>query len=406
MIDTEKIQKDFPQLRGREYHYCDAASTSLTPQSVLDAEIDYYTNNRASVHRGLFKEAVRATEIYEEARNKVARFINADPSEIIFTSGATEGSNMLIRMLEDSGMFSILGKENVELVTTIMEHHGALIPIEQLAMRREIPLHVIPLRGVELDYQKAEEVITERTAVLSTMLASNVTGTINDVRRLSDIAHRFDTFVIADATAAAGHIAIDVAALGCDALFFSGHKMLAPTGVGVLWVKKAHLKKLPPSIFGGHMIDHKENGKSAWADIPSRFEAGTKNISGVLGLGAAIDYINATGIEKITDHVSDLVLYATTRLLEIPGIKVISEKDPAKNVGIVSFVCEFAHPHDVAEILARDHVAVRAGHHCAIPYHGAMGIESSIRASFHCYNTKEDVDALVVALKKTKEIFA
>jgi cysteine desulfurase/selenocysteine lyase len=154
------------------------------------------------------------------------------------------------------------------------------------------------------------------------------------------------------------------------------------------------------------MIDHKEDGTSVWADIPSRFEAGTKNISGVLGLGAAIDYINATGIENITEHVSELVLYATSRLLEIPGIKVISEKDPSKNVGIVSFVCEFAHPHDVAEILARDGVAVRAGHHCAIPYHGAMGIESSIRASFHCYNTKEDIDALIDALKKTKEIFA
>lgn len=403
MLDPHIIRKDFPQLDGEDNHYLDAAATSLTPQVVLDSVIDYYTHSRANVHRGLFHEAIRATDLYEAARKKVAAFINAEPDEIIFTSGSTESSNMLVRMIDESIPFA--EEENKEIVTTVMEHHGALIPLQEFAFRRGIPIFSIPLHETELDYQKAEEIITDKTMLVSAMLASNVTGAINDVARIAEIAHEHNALMIVDATAAVGHLPVDVKKLGCDALYFSGHKMLAPTGVGILWAKKEVLLRLKPVSFGGHMVDRVENNKAEWADIPERFEAGTKNIAGVIGLGAAIDYINAIGVVNIHVHVQELAAYLISCLGKIPGVKVIAEQDVTKNVGIVSFAAEWAHPHDIAEILARDHVAVRSGHHCAIPLHDALGVAASVRASFHVYNTKEDVDALIEGLEKARAIF-
>lgn len=409
MLDPILIRKDFPQLNDAAHHYLDSAATSLTPQSVLDAEIDYYTNHRANVHRGVFAEANKATDLYEEARKKVAAFINAKADEIIFTSGATEASNMLVRMLEESLHVTRLRKN---IVTTVMEHHAAFLPLQQFALRRDLPLLSIPLargeEGIEvgLDYAKAEELITADTAIVSMVLASNVTGTINDVARIIKKAKTCGAITIVDATAAAGHIPLDVLALGCDALYFSGHKMFAPTGVGVLWVRGALLAELTPSVFGGHMISRMNDGKPEWASIPSCFEAGTKNISGVIGLGAAVDYLTSISVAEVHATVAPLVAEATQRLLAIEGVVVVSERDPKKNVGIVSFVCDWAHPHDIAEVLARDRVAVRPGHHCAIPLHGALGIESSVRVSFHCYNTTADIDALSDALLKCKQIFS
>src|SRR3989344_4309969 len=247
MIDIKKIRKDFPQLDKPGYHYLDAAASSLTPRQVLDAVSDYYHNYRANVHRALFKEAVGATEKYEEARKKVAKFINANSlEEIIFTSGATESSNILVRSLEES---NVLGAGNI--VTTEMEHHGALVPLQQMAKRAKRELKYIPLVGFGLDYNAAERLVTDKTALVSVILASNVTGTVNDVRRIADIARKNGAVVIVDATAAVGHIPVDVSALGADALYFSGHKTMAPTGVGVLWENHALLEKLEPSRFGG-----------------------------------------------------------------------------------------------------------------------------------------------------------
>jgi cysteine desulfurase / selenocysteine lyase len=405
MIDPMQIRKDFPQLDGVEHHYLDSAASSLTPQSVLDAEIDYYTNFRANVHRGIFKQAARATELYEAARVKVAEFIGASPGEIIFTSGATESSNMLVRMLDESIHFPRMGKE---VVTTVMEHHAALLPLQQYVLRRDLPLHVIPLdrvSGVGLDYAQGDALITKHTGIVSIVLASNVTGEINDVARLARRAKEVGALVIVDATAAVGHLPVNVKALGCDALYFSGHKMFAPTGIGVLWVREDLLAQLSPSIFGGHMIARMEEGKPEWADIPSRFEAGTKNISGVIGLGAAIDYLNALPLSDVHPYLAELVASAIAKLDAIPGVTVVAERDPAKNVGIVSFHATWAHPHDIAEVLARGNVAVRPGHHCAIPLHDALGIESTVRASFHVYNTQADIDALVAGLIETKRIF-
>ena len=404
MIDVKKIRKDFPQLDGEDYHYLDAAASSLTPNSVLCAVIEYYTSYRANVHRALFTEAVKATEKYESTRKKVAAFINADsPDEIIFTSGATESSNILVRMFEETFKWE---EEEKNIVTTEMEHHGALVPLQQLAQRADLALKFIPMHEFLLDYEKAETIIDKDTVVVSVMLASNVTGVINDVRKIADMAHKHGSIMVVDATAAAGHVTVDVKALGADALYFSGHKMFAPTGVGVLWIKKELLERLEPSSFGGHMINHVEKEKAVWAPIPERFEAGTKNIAGVIGLGEAIDYINKIGLDDIHAHNGMLAFMAIQKLETIPGVKVYSPCDPKINSGTVSFVCDFAHPHDVAEVLARERVAVRPGHHCAIPLHTALGISATTRASFHIYNTKEDVDALVEGIKKVKEIFS
>ncbi|OGZ06915.1 MAG: hypothetical protein A3D65_04420 [Candidatus Lloydbacteria bacterium RIFCSPHIGHO2_02_FULL_50_13] len=411
MLDIKKIRKDFSQLDKPSYHYMDAASSSLTPKQVLDTVADYYHNYRANVHRALFSEAVVATEKYEEARKKVAKFIDANsPEEIIFTSGATESSNMLVRALEESPNlptwklnFQVWERD---IVTTEMEHHGALVPLQQLVKRAKLALKYIPLKNFGLDYGAAEKLITEKTGLVSVMLASNVIGTINDVRRVADMAHKHSAIIVCDATAAVGHIPVYVKALGADALYFSGHKMMGPTGVGILWVKKSLLEKLEPSIFGGHMISSVEKEKAEWAPIPERFEPGTKNIGGVIGLGAAVDYLEHVGAENIHEHVRELTSYAITQLEKIPGVRVLAEHDTAKNTGIVSFVCDFAHPHDIAEVLARDHVAVRPGHHCAEPLHKALGVNATTRASFHVYNTKEDVDALAEGVIKAKKIFS
>jgi|SRR3989339_938828 len=403
-LDIQKIRNDFPQLDGAEYHYLDSSATSLTPRLVLDSVIKYYTHDRASVHRALFAEAVRATDSYEETRKKVATFIGADSqNEVIFTSGATESSNMIARMLEEYFHFE---EEEKEIVTTTMEHHGSLIPLQELAERDAFFLKHIPLHGFGLDYDAMEKIITDKTAVVSVMLASNVTGAINDVRRIADIAHKHGAIMIVDATAAIGHIPVDVKAFDCDVLYFSGHKMFAPTGVGVLWVRHVLLEKFKPVSFGGHMIAHVEKGKAKWAPIPERFEPGTKNIAGVIGLGVAIDYLNTLGIENIHEYVTGLTQYAIAQLETIPGVQVLAEHDTAKNIGIVSFICDFAHPHDIAEVLGRERVAVRPGHHCAIPYLSELGVAATTRASFHVYNTKEDIDALVGGVLKAKELFS
>lgn len=403
MIDISAIRKDFPQLDGEEYHYLDAAASSLTPRQVLDAIVDYYTHARANVHRALFKEAVTATERYEEARKKVAKFIGAaDPSEVVFTSGATESANVLTRMFEET--YKWREKEG-NIVTTEMEHHGTLVPLQQLASRTDLELRHIPVQDLGLDHAAAEKLIDKNTVLVSVMLASNVSGIINDVARIAELAHAHNALVVVDATAAMSHIPVDVRTLGCDALYFSGHKMMAPTGVGVLWVKKALLEKLAPAAFGGHMISHVEKAEAKWAGIPERFEPGTKNIAGVIGLGAAVDYLEKIGVANIHRHVGALTFEAIQKLEQIEGVRVVSPCDPTQNIGIVSFHCDFAHPHDVAEILARDRIAVRPGHHCAEPYHAALGLQSTTRASFHIYNDREDVDALVEGVKKAKDIF-
>lgn len=402
MIDIDNIQKYFPQLKNGTTHYLDSAATSLTPISVVSAVDEYYFDYRANVHRGLFKEALRASERYEEVRRTVASFLGAmSANEIIFTAGATDASNMLVRMIEESGKLE--GKTNI--VTTAMEHHSALIPLQQLAKRSGRELRLISLSGLELNYEKADELIGGDTAIVSIVLASNVTGMINDVKRIADMAHLHGALVLVDATAAVGHIPVNVEMLGADALYFSGHKMFAPTGVGALWVKLSLLETLNPSMFGGHMVARVGSDDATWATIPERFEAGTKDIGGVVGLGEAINVLRDIDIEVIHAHCGMLALSLIRKLEQIPGVHIFADGDAQKNAGSVSFTADWAHPHDIADILARDSVAVRPGHHCAIPLHTAFMIAATTRASFHIYNTTADVDALVASLRKAKDIF-
>lgn len=399
MIDSEQIKKDFPILNNGA-HFLDSAASSLTPDSVIVAMDEYYRTYRANTHRGLYRAAVKATGAYEAARGKVAKFIGAgDPSEVIFSGGATDSANMIARMFEEKI------SPHDEIVTTLMEHHASLVPLQQLAKRTGATLKHIPLDGVRLDMKHAAALLTPKTRVVAVMLASNVIGTINDVAAIAPMAHKAGTIVVVDATAAVGHIPVDVVALGADALYFSGHKMLGPTGIGVLWVRRGLLEKLEPAVWGGGMIERVTPESATWTEIPDRFEAGTKNIAGAIGLAAAIDYLEKIGVANIHDHVAALAADAITRLKVIPSVRVFAEHDATRNVGNVSFVIDGVHPHDVAQVLADRGVAVRPGHHCAMPLHRSFGVPATTRASYYLYNTKEDTDALIGGVKEAQRIF-
>ncbi len=404
-LNPESIKKDFSIFReGRSFAYLDTAATSQTPQVVLDAMDAYYTKFRANIHRGLYEVGEDASKAYDAARTKVARFIGAEPREVIFTAGATASSNMLVSMLENSGMV----KEGDEVVTTAMEHHASLIPLQELAKRHNLDLKHIPLAedSVELDYAVVEKFITNKTKIVSIMLASNVTGIINDVARIAEIAHKVGALVICDATAAVGHMPVDVKTLGADFVYFSGHKICGPTGIGVLWGHTEVLEKLQPGVYGGGIVEEVTLARATYRGVPERFEAGTPNIAGAIGLGAAVEYLDQVGVNNIHEHSNTLISEAIKRLEEVSGVRVIAERDPAKNVGIVSFTVDGIHPHDVADILGREGVAIRAGHHCAMPLvTDALGLSAVARASFYLYNTTEDIDALVRGIKKAQEIF-
>ncbi|MCR4306704.1 MAG: cysteine desulfurase, partial [Candidatus Yonathbacteria bacterium] len=403
MLDPATIKKDFPIFESNPaLAYLDSASTSQTPLSVVAAMDEYYKKYRANIHRGVYDLSETATDKYEHARETVARFLSAEPEEIIFTAGSTLASNMLVYSLEET----LDLKKGDEIVTTIMEHHSSLIPLQELASRRGCTLKYIPLtKDVELDYEKARELITPKTKIISVTLASNVLGTINDIKRLSALAEEQAAILIVDAAQAVGHMPISVRELGCDFLFFSGHKMCGPTGIGVLYGKKERLASLRPSLFGGSMVERVDTHTAEFASTPARFEAGTQNIAGAIGLAAAIEYLSRIGLPNIEHHVRDITLYALAQLGSIKGVTLYCAGDPRKNAGIVSFLVEGIHPHDVAEIESRDQVAVRSGHHCAQPLMSALGVTALVRASFYLYNSKEDVDKLVLGIKKAQNIF-
>lgn len=380
--------------------YLDTAATSLTPEPVLAAMDEYYREYRASTHRGLYKSALHTTEAYEAARADVAALIGANADEIVFTSGATAASNMLTYALEQS----LDWKEGDEIVTTVMEHHASLIPLQELAKRKRLTLKYILQNGPELDYEQAETLVTEKTKIVSVMLASNVLGTVNDVTRIAKRAHGVGALMIVDATAAVGHIPVDVKAFDCDFLYFSGHKMCGPTGVGVLYGKKEKMENLKPSIFGGGIVEEVTLSEATYTKSPQRFEAGTPNIAGVIGLGAAVRYLEDAGLEQIHAHCLELTGYAQKMLAAVEGITLYSAT-PEQNVGIVSFTLAGVHPHDVAQVCADNDVAIRAGHHCAQPLHTALGIPATARVSFYLYNTKEDVNALVLCIEKAVSLF-
>ncbi|MCH4164231.1 MAG: cysteine desulfurase [Lentilactobacillus diolivorans] len=401
-----QFRADFPILQqtvnGEPLTYLDNAATAQKPNQVISALTDYYRSDNANVHRGVHTLAERATLKYEAARKKVQTFINADESaEVIFTKGATDGLNLVA---------STYGEENVhegdEIVISITEHHSNLIPWQQLALRKKATLKYIGLTpNGEIDLDDAARQITDQTKIVAITHASNVMGTITPLKEIGELAHQHGAILVGDGAQAVPHIKVDVQDLDADFYVFSGHKMMAPTGIGVLYGKRQLLEEMPPYQYGGEMIDFVNLFDSTWTQLPWKFEAGTQNIAGAIGLGIAIDYLNTIGMAQVTVHEQQLVDYVLPKLVAIDGVTVFGPHDPSRHTGVIAFNIQGIHPHDVATAFDMDGVAVRAGHHCAQPLMNTLGQVAMVRASFYLYNTQTDADKLLSAIKDTKEFF-
>lgn len=381
--------------------YLDNAATTKTPEAVIAAMDEYYRDYRANVHRGMYASAERATEAFETARADVAKFVGGAPNELFFTRNATEGLNFLAYTLTDR-----LAPGD-EIVVTIMEHHANLVPWQEVARRRGLNLKFIPLaEDYRLDDVAAARLIGPKTKIVAVTHASNVLGTVNDVRTLADLAHAAGAVIVVDGTQSVPHLPVDVKALSCDYLVFSAHKMWGPTGVGAVWGRFELLDKLTPWQFGGSMILEVTKDKATWDEVPARFEAGTPNIAGVIGFGAAVRELAKYGMEKIVAEERELTAYALEKLATVPGLKIIGPATAENRLGVLSFTLAGVHPHDITTVLDREGIAVRGGHHCAMPLLASLGLEAVTRASLYLGNTRADVDALVAALGKAKQIFA
>lgn len=406
MISPEKIRQDFPilfqEVNDEPLVYLDNAATTQKPKQVLATMTHYYSANNANVHRGVHTLAERATHDYEAAREKVRRFLNAqETSEIIFTRGTTTSLNWVAQSYGDAFV-----KAGDEIVISYMEHHSNIIPWQQLAKRTGATLKYIELTEEGfLDLDHATSIITEKTKIVSVTHASNVLGVINPIQELATIVHEKGGILVVDGAQSAPHIKIDVQSLDCDFFAFSGHKMCATTGTGVLYGKRKWLEQMEPVEFGGEMIDFVGLQDSTWKELPWKFEAGTPNIAGVIALGAAIDYLESIGLAGIHQYEEELVGYVLPKLQAIEGLTIYGPKDPTQRTGVISFNLENLHPHDVATALDMEGVAVRAGHHCAQPLLKYLGVAATARASFYIYNTKADADRLVQAILATKEFF-
>lgn len=402
-FDVQAVRRDFPALaqevHGKPLVYLDSAATAQKPRAVVEAEERYYLRDCANVHRGVHALAERATRAYEEARGKVARLLNAEPRECVFVRGTTEAINLVAQSFARPRL-----REGDEVLVTHLEHHANIVPWQLVCEQTGATLKVVPIddRG-ELVWEALEALLGPRTKVLSVSHASNALGTINPIAKIVELARSRGVPVVVDGAQGVPHGPVDVKALGCDFYAFSGHKAFGPTGIGVLWGKAAHLDAMPPYQGGGDMIRQVTFAKSTWAPIPVKFEAGTPNIAGVIGLGAAADYLLALDREAAAAWEQELLARATAALEELPGLRIVGQA--RDKVSVVSFTLEGAHPHDIATILDHDGVAVRAGHHCAQPLMERFGVPATARASFAFYNTLEEVDALVAALRKVQELF-
>ncbi len=411
--DPKKIKRDFPifhrRVNGAPLTYCDNASTTQKPQAVLDSLERYWTTMNANIHRGVHTLSEEATEAYEQARRDVAAFIGAEPEEIVFTRNTTEAINLVARTW---GMQNI--KRGDTIVTTEMEHHSNLLPWHWLAHEKKAKLEIIPITDDgQLDIKKLP--IT-KYQLLTVSHMSNVLGTINPVEKIASWAHEHDALVLVDGAQSVAHMPVDVKKLGCDFFVFSGHKMGGPTGIGVLWARRELLESMEPFLYGGDMVKsvrvmpYKLEARSyqlstVWNDTPYKFEAGTPDIAGAIGLGAAVRYLRKVGMKNIQRHEQELTAYALKKLSEIPGLTVLGPRDAKKRGSAVAFTLTGIHPHDLATILDRDGVAIRSGHHCAMPLHQRFGLDATARASFWIYNTTKDVDALVKGITKAQRIF-
>lgn len=398
----DKIKKDFPILSSNSIIYLDSGATTQKPQIVLDAVNEYYKKQNANPHRGAYSLSIEATRVYEEGREKIAQFINSpSSSQIIFTKNASEALNLIAYSY---GLENL--KKDDEVILSIMEHHSNLVPWQFVTKRTNSKLKYMYINeDFELSDDEIYSKITDNTKIVGITHVSNVTGTINNVKKIIEYAHKKGAIVVLDASQSIPHMKIDVQKLDADFVVFSGHKMLSPLGIGVLYGKKEILENMNPFLMGGDMIEYVYEQETTFAPLPSKFEAGTQNVGGVVGLCAAIDYIEKIGYENIKKHEREVVNYAINRLKELDYIKLYITPNEENHSAVISFNINGVHPHDVASILDANGVCVRSGNHCAQPLMRYLGIDSTCRASFYLYNTKEDVDKLVNAIQKAYKMF-
>jgi cysteine desulfurase / selenocysteine lyase len=406
-MNPYEIRKLFPildqEVNGQPLVYLDSAATSQKPAAVIETIEDYYRGYNSNVHRGVHTLGTKATDAYEGAREKVRKFINAaSMEEVIFTRGTTTSLNTVAKSYGGANL-----SEGDEIVISYMEHHSNIIPWQQIAKETGATLKYLPLQEdgtISLD--DARSTITDAAKIVSIMHVSNVLGVINPVKEIAQIAHEHGAIMVVDGAQSTPHIKVDVQDLDCDFFAFSSHKMVGPTGIGVLYGKKELLENMEPVEFGGEMIDFVGLYESTWKELPWKFEGGTPIIAGAIGLGAAIDFLDEIGLDNIEAHEHKLATYALERMSAIEGITIFGPKDPSKRAGVVTFNIADVHPHDVATVLDADGIAVRAGHHCAQPLMKWLNVSATARASFYLYNTEEDIDKLVAGLIKTKEYFS
>lgn len=406
-LNTEKIKQDFPifnqKINDETLVYLDNAATSQIPKFVEEKVRDFNEKERANVHRGVHTLGLRATNQYESSRQKVANFIGANNAkEVIFTSGCTDSLNLVA---------ASFGEQNIqagdEILVSIMEHHSNFLPWQQLAKRKQAKLNFIEINSDGLlDIENLKSKISSKTKIVALTHVSNVLGTINPIKELTDLAHEKGAIVVVDGAQAVGHFPINVAELNVDFYAFSGHKMFAPTGIGVLYGKKDLLDKMPPYRLGGEMIANVTREGATWAEVPYKFEAGTPNIAGAIGLGAAIDYLQSLDFELIQKHEQELTSYALEKLKNVLGLTIYGPQKSNGRIGVISFNLKNIHPHDLATALDLNGIEVRAGHHCAQPLMASLDTESTVRASLSIYNTKDDIDKLVSSLHEAKEFFS
>ncbi len=406
MLDIQSIRAEFPiltqKVNGKPLVYFDNAATSQKPRVVIDAIASYYEEINANIHRGVHKLSQLATDAYEISRTKIQNHINAKHNyEVLFTSGTTHGINLV-----SNGFASFL-KEGDEVMVTALEHHSNIVPWQMLCERTGAKLTVIPMdENGELIFSEFERLLSEKTKIVAVNHISNALGTINPIKKIIEKAHQFGTAVLIDGAQATPHVKPDVQELDCDFYVFSGHKICGPTGTGILYGKEEWLNKLPPYQGGGEMIKEVTFEKTTYAELPHKFEAGTPNIAGGIVLGTAIDYLNGVGFENIAKYEHELLEYGTKRLSEIEGLKIYGPKSLDNKTSVISFNVENIHPYDIGTIVDKMGIAVRTGHHCAQPIMNFFNIPGTIRASFSFYNTKEEIDALVEAVKKAQTMLS
>ncbi|HFS1373088.1 TPA: cysteine desulfurase [Streptococcus suis] len=403
-MDLERIRKDFSILdqvvNDEPLVYLDNAATTQKPQQVLDVLADYYQKDNANVHRGVHTLSERATARYEAARQKVADFIQAKSSkEILFTRGTTTGLNWVAQFAKE------ILQPDQEVIISVQEHHSNIIPWQQACQQTGAKLRYVTLKDGELDMDHLRSLLSSKTKFVSLAHVSNVLGGVVPIGEIAEMVHQVGAYLVVDGAQSVPHMAVNVQELDVDFYAFSGHKMLGPTGIGVLYGKEELLNLMSPVEFGGEMIDFVYEQSATWKELPWKFEAGTPSIAGAIGLGAAVDYLTEIGMDAIQAHEAELVDYVFPKLQAIPGLTIYGSQDLSKRTGVIAFNLDDLHPHDVATALDYEGVAVRAGHHCAQPLLRYLQVPATVRASFYIYNTKADCDKLVEAIIKTKEFF-